>query len=130
MNVSAIGGSNPPFSNRLTFNSLPAKPTLTLSNPTAGTIAGAAPTPNINVVLPYLPMATMNQWSFDVERALWNGAGLDVQYIGSHTAHLDRNYYSNTPLPAAGALQARPPNQNSGVLPAPANDVNKNSPDS
>src|SRR5437667_7714240 len=126
MNVYTIGGSNPPFSNRLTFNSLPAKPTLTLSNPTAGTIAGAAPTPNINTVLPYLPMASMNQWSFDVERALWGGAGLDVQYLGAKTIHLDRNYYTNTPLPGAGAIQARRPNQKWGVIRAVSNDMVEN----
>src|SRR5262249_32373103 len=60
MNCYTIGGSNPPFSNRLTLNSLPAKPTLTLSNPTEGSVAGAAPNPNINTVLPYFPMANMN----------------------------------------------------------------------
>jgi hypothetical protein len=126
MNSYTIGGGNPPFSNRTTYNSAPTNPTLTLANPTAGALASAAPTPNINIVQQYLPMAVMNQWSFDVERALWNGAGLDVQYLGSHTAHLDRNYYSNTPLPGPGAVQARRPNQKWGVIRAVANDVDEN----
>jgi Carboxypeptidase regulatory-like domain/TonB dependent receptor len=126
MNSYTIGGSNPPFSNRTTYNSPPANPTVSLANPTAGALGSAPPTPNINVVLPYLPMAVMNQWSFDVERALWGGAGLDVQYLGSHTAHLDRNYYTNTPLPGPGAVQARRPNQKWGVIRAVANDVDEN----
>jgi hypothetical protein len=126
MNSYTIGGSNPPFSNRTTYNSPPTNPTVSLANPTAGALGTAAPTPNINVVLPYLPMAVMNQWSFDVERALWGGAGLDVQYLGSHTAHLDRNYYTNTPLPGPGAVQARRPNQKWGVIRAVANDVDEN----
>src|SRR5258708_14033945 len=121
-----MGGPNPPFSTRTTLNSLPAKPTLTLANPTAGVVANATPTPNINTVLPYLPMANMNQWSFDVERALWGGAGLDVQYLGAKTIHLDRNYYTNTPLPRARAIQARRPNQKRGVIRAVSNDMVEN----
>src|SRR5260370_7937412 len=68
----------------------------------------------------------MNQWSFDVERALWGGAGLDVQYLGSHTGHLDRNYYNNTPLPGPGPVQARRTNQRWGVIRTVANDVVEN----
>jgi hypothetical protein len=126
MNSYTIGGSNPPLSNRVTYNSAPANPTLSLANPTAGALASAAPTPNLNVVLPYFPLAMMNQWSFDVERGLWGGAGLDVQYLGSHTDHLDRNYYNNTPLPGPGPVQARRPNQRWGVIRAVANDVVEN----
>jgi hypothetical protein len=123
MNSYTIAGSNPPFSNRIVYNSPPAAPTLTLVNPTAGSIAGAAPTPNVSTVPPYFPLAMMNQWSFDVERALWGGAGLDIQYLGSHTTHLDRNYYNNTPLPGPGAIQLRRPNQRWGVIRTVANDM-------
>ncbi len=65
----------------------------------------------------------MNQWSFDVERSLWNGAGLDVQYLGSHTVHLDRSYYNNTPLPGPGPIQPRRPNQLWGVIRTVQNDM-------
>src|SRR5260370_11277913 len=68
----------------------------------------------------------MNQWSFDVERALWGGAGLDVQYLGSQPGQLDRNYYNNTPLPGPGPVQARRPNQRWGVIRGVANDVVEN----
>ncbi|HYZ85086.1 MAG TPA: hypothetical protein VE621_11815, partial [Bryobacteraceae bacterium] len=53
----------------------------------------------------------LNQWSFSVERALWRNAGLDIQYLGSKGTHLDRSYYSNTPQPGPGAIDARRPNQ-------------------
>jgi hypothetical protein len=69
----------------------PASPTLTLANPTAGAPIGVSPTPNIVTFGPYLPMAMANQWSLDVARPLWRGAGLDVQYLGSRTIHLDRS---------------------------------------
>src|SRR5207237_6462544 len=72
------------------------------------------------------PLANMNQWSFDVERALWNGAGLDVQYLGARTIHLDRNYFNNTPAPGPGAIQARRPNQRWGSIRMVANDVIEN----
>lgn len=54
----------------------------------------------------------MNQWSGSLERQLWNGAGLELQYLGSHSYHLDRSYYSNTPLPGPGSVTSRRPNQN------------------
>jgi hypothetical protein len=68
-------------------------------------------------------MALMNQWSLDVERSLWTGAGLDLQYLGSHTIHLDRSYYNNTPIPGAGSVQLRRPNQLWGVIRTVQNDV-------
>jgi len=52
----------------------------------------ASPTPDILSIGPYFPSGTMNQWSFDVERALWRDAGLDVQYLGNHTYHLDTSW--------------------------------------
>ena len=42
--------------------------------------------------------ARMNQWSAGLERQLWNGGGLELQYLGSHSYHLDRSFYNNTPL--------------------------------
>ena len=41
----------------------------------------------------------MNQWSFSLEHGLWKNAGVEVQYLGSHTVHLDRSYFNNTPVP-------------------------------
>jgi carboxypeptidase family protein len=122
MNTYTLGGGNPPFSSRTTYNSAPANPTLALSHPIAGS-TGVAPPANVNTFPQYFPMAMMGQWSLDVERALWGGAGLDVQYLGSHTDHLDRNYYSNTPFPGPGPVQARRPDQFFGVIRTVANDA-------
>lgn len=104
--------NNPPLSVTSIFNATttpnPA-PTFTLANPTAGTPVAAAPpsiiSPNAN-----LPTAYMNQWSFDIQQGLWKSAALDVQYIGSHALHLDRNFQANRPMPGAGNIQARRPN--------------------
>lgn len=122
LNTYTIGG-NPPFVNTAIYTSQPANPTVTLANPTAGSLVGASPTPNVVTLGPYLPMALMNQWSLDVGRGLWSGAGLDVQYLGSRTIHLDRSYHNNTPLPGPGAIQARRPNQRWGVIRTINNDV-------
>ena len=36
---------------------------------------------------------------------------LDLQYLGSHTEHLDRSFFNNTPTPGAGNVDARRPSQ-------------------
>ena len=49
----------------------------------------------------------MNQWSFGVQRQLSRSTGLDVQYLGSHSLHLDRSYFNNTPyFPGPGRHQS------------------------
>ena len=64
----------------------------------------------------------MNQWSFDVERALWRNAGLDIQYLGSQSVHLDRSYYINQPQPGPGPVNPRRPNQLFGQIRVIQND--------
>jgi hypothetical protein len=116
MNGYTIAGGNPPFTNRVTYNSTAAT-LLTLSNPTnTGSLVKSTAPPNINTVDFYLPAAAMAQWSFSVERTLWKDAGLDIQYLGSHTAHLERNYMNNTPLPGPGAVANRRPNPLWGTI--------------
>ena len=55
----------------------------------------------------------MNQWSFgDSAAAVAATAAWNVQYLGSHSYHLDRSYYNNTPyFPGPGAINPRRPNQ-------------------
>src|SRR3979411_672679 len=65
----------------------------------------------------------MNQWSFSVQRELWAGSGLEIQYLGSHSVHLDRNYYNNTPLPGPGAINPRRPNQTFAQIRTAHNDM-------
>ena len=109
--------TNPPFATIFTFNSSPTAPTLTLANPTPTTAQAGVPKPNAVTLQSDLPTAYMNQWSFSVEHALWRNAGVDLQYLGSHSLHLDRSYFNNTPLTGNGtvptlSLDARRPNQN------------------
>jgi hypothetical protein len=43
---------------------------------------------------------------------LWTGAGVDVEYLGSHSLYLDRSFYDNQPLTPGppGQLNSRRPN--------------------
>ncbi len=102
--------TNPPFSPVITYTSLPTTPTLSLVDPTPLGSAKTPPPPNVITDNPNLPSAYMNQWSFGIDRQLWRGGGLEVQYLGSHSLHLDRSYYNNTPLPGPGAVDPRRPN--------------------
>jgi Carboxypeptidase regulatory-like domain len=111
--------TNPPMSAAYTFNSSPSAQ-LSFANPSGG---GSATTHAANSVTavtlnPYMPPATMEQWSFDVERSLWSGAGLDIQYMGNHTYHLDISYYPNTPMAGSTTpfVATDRPNQNFGVI--------------
>ncbi len=63
------------------------------------------------------PTGRMNQWSASLERQLWGGGGLELQYLGSHSYHLDRSFYNNTPLARTGRGQLSPAQQ--GVRPHP-----------
>jgi hypothetical protein len=81
------------------------------------------PRPNAFHINPYLPNATMNQWSLSVERGLWKSAGLALEYLGSYSYHLDRSFFLNTPTPGPGDINARRPNQRFGVIRMIQNDT-------
>ncbi len=115
--------TNPPFSPVLTYTSLPTTPQLSLTNPIPSGIAGAAPAANVITDNWNLPTAYMNQWSFGIERQLWRNSGLELQYLGSHAVHLDRNYFNNTPLPGPGLINPRRPNQAFAQIRTVQNDV-------
>lgn len=127
MNSYTLATTNPPFSTIFTYNSVPGA-VLTLANPVPANTSPTAPKyRSAFAINPDLPTARMNQWSFDVERSLWKNAALDVQYLGSHSYHLDRSYYLNTPLtPGPGAINPRRPNQLFGTIRMIQNDVNSN----
>jgi hypothetical protein len=104
---------------------------LTFTNPTPG--AGKA-APVAGIPGTYVSTFTDNpnnktqrsyQWNVDAGYGLWNGAGLDVQYLGSHSIHLDRSFYDNQPLTPGppGQLNARRPNQLFGDIRKIQNDA-------
>ena len=116
-NTITILSLNPPFGTNFTYNTSRANPVMTFSNPNPVAALGtASPTPDILTIGPYFPSGTMNQWSFDVERSLWQDAAVDVQYLGNHTYHLDTSWQENAPLPGPGPIQARRPNQRFGNI--------------
>ena len=112
--------TNPPYTTILTCNYTigSGNPVPTLSNPVVTGVCPTAATAGTIVTNPWhQPTARMNQWSAGLERQLWNGGGFEVQYLGSHSYHLDRSYYNNTPLfPGPGAVNTRRPNPLFGVI--------------
>lgn len=114
---------NPPFGTSTTYTSLPTTPTLSLSNPTPTDALAAAPLPNWITDAWHLPTAYMNQWSFGIERELWRNSAFESNYLGSHSLHLDRSFYNNTPLPGPGAVNPRRPNQRFGQIRTIQNDL-------
>ncbi|MPZ18135.1 MAG: hypothetical protein GEV06_09520 [Luteitalea sp.] len=107
---------NPPFSNFFTFDSDPTNPTVTLANPTPSGAETDTPAADVITVGPDWPTAMMRQWSLDLQRALWSGAALDLQYLGSSSRNLDTSFYNNTPLPGPGSVQSRRPNPRWGNI--------------
>ncbi len=123
--------TNPPFSPIFSCTWSAGLQTLSLTNPynvpaacpaTGGNNLGALIVTN----LWNQPTQRMNQWSAGLERQLWNGGGVELQYLGSHSYHLDRSYYNNTPLPGPGAVNSRRPNKTFGPIRSIANDLISN----
>jgi hypothetical protein len=110
--------TNPPYTTILTCTWSAGLTPPTLSNPfgSAG-VCPTSPTAGTIVTDPWnQPSARMNQWSAGLERQLWRGGGLELQYLGSHSYHLDRSFYNNTPLPGPGSVNSRRPNPLFGTI--------------
>lgn len=104
--------TNPPYTTILTCTYTVGGPQIpTLSNPFVQGVCPTAPTAGLIVTDPWnQPTPRMNQWSSGLERQLGKSSGLELQYLGSHSYHLDRSYYNNTPLPGPGPVNSRRPN--------------------
>jgi hypothetical protein len=105
--------TNPPYTNVLLCTYTVGQTIPTLSNPFVPGICPSGPaTGGLIVTDPWnQPTPRMNQWSAGLERQLGNSSGLEVQYLGSHSYHLDRSFYNNTPLyPGPGSPNTRRPN--------------------
>ncbi len=116
--------NNPPFATILSCTWSVGLTPVSVANPFSS--AGVCPAgPSVGTIATapwYQPTARMNQWSAGLERQLWSGGGMEVQYLGSHSYHLDRSYYNNTPLPGPGSVNTRRPNPLFGVIRTIAND--------
>jgi hypothetical protein len=109
MNSFTFLTNNPPLAAVTTYTSDAANPTLSFANPTG--VAGPIGRPDMISPTRELPNARKTQWSFDVQRELWGGTAIDLQYLGSNTIHLDRSFFNNTPQPGPGAVDPRRPSQ-------------------
>jgi hypothetical protein len=116
--------NNPPFATILNCNWSVGLTPISLSSPfSSAGVCPAGPTVGTIATAPWSqPTARMNQWSAGLERQLWSGGGMELGYLGSHSYHLDRSYYNNTPLPGPGSVNTRRPNPNFGVIRTIAND--------
>jgi hypothetical protein len=110
MNSFTFLTNNPPLAPVTTYTSDPANPTLSFSNPSGP--VGPVGRPDMISPTRDFPNARKDQWSFDVQRELWRGTALDLQYLGSNTSHLDRSFFNNTPAPGPGNVDPRRPSQN------------------
>jgi hypothetical protein len=126
LNPVTVLSLNPPFAKNFTFNTSRANPVITFSNPNPTSALGTAAKPDIFTIGPDFPSAMMEQWSLDIERALWSDASIDLQYQGNHTSHLDTTWQKNAPLPGPGAIQSRRPYQNFGNIQQIKNAENSN----
>jgi hypothetical protein len=133
LNTYTLTTQNFPLSAFVNYYSAPgAANLLSLANPTPGSasaspIAGVPGTYVSAVTMgPYLPTQTLYQWNLSFGQGLWQGAGAELQYLGSHGLHLDRNFFDNTPTPAPGDINTRRPNQLFGKIRRIQNDEDSN----
>jgi hypothetical protein len=125
LNTYTLLTSNYPFAAAVNYSTTAANP-MTFTNPTpgAGTVAPVAGTPG-TYVSAYTPEPNMKtqrsyQWNADVGQELWQGSAFELQYLGSHTLHLDRSYYANEPINPVNttikSLNSQRPNQLFGSI--------------
>ncbi|MEO6922194.1 MAG: TonB-dependent receptor, partial [Bryocella sp.] len=115
MNSYTLSSTNYPYSAVVTpSNSFNKSVDFTLDQPnipSATPWPGSAKAPYANFTVDSnLPTSRMYQWNGDVGQELWRNAGFELQYLGSHTIHLDESFYPNQPGPSTQFLQANRPN--------------------
>jgi Carboxypeptidase regulatory-like domain len=133
LNSYTLATGNYPFAATVNYTTSHAN-LLSFTNPTPG--AGSK-SPVAGVPGTYVSAFTDNpnnktqrsyQWNFDLGYGLWNGAGVDAEYLGSHSIHLDRSFYDNQPLTPGNPqiLNSRRPNQLFGDIRKIENDAYSN----
>jgi Carboxypeptidase regulatory-like domain len=126
LNPITILSLNPPFAENFTYTTTSSNPVITFANANPEAALGTSAKPDIYTIGPRFPSAMMEQYSLDVERVLWPDAGIDIQFIGNHTDHLDTTWQQNAPLPGPGQIQVRRPNQNFGNIQKISNEEHSN----
>jgi hypothetical protein len=129
LNTYTLTTQNYPLSASVAYNGQ-STALLTFTNPTPGAAAGSPvagiPGTYVSAVTmgPHLPTQELYQWNLSWGQELWNGAGAELQYLGSHAIHLDRDFYNNSPQPGGpvGDINDRRPNQLFGRIRTIQND--------
>jgi outer membrane receptor protein involved in Fe transport len=103
LNTYTLLTSNYPFAAAVNYNTLAANPlTFTNTTPGAGSAPPVAGQPGTYVAAytpePNLKTQRSYQWNLDFGQELWRGAAAELQYVGSHSLHLDRSFYDNEPI--------------------------------
>ncbi len=123
LNTYTLTTQNYPLSASVNYFTTPAN-LLSLSNPAPGAGSGSPvagiPGTYVSAVTmgPSLPTQTLYQWNLSWGQEVWKGAGFEMQYLGSHAIHLDRDFYDNQPLqPSTNKnINANRPNQLFGTI--------------
>jgi hypothetical protein len=123
LNTYTLTTQNFPLSASVNYFTTPTN-LLSLSNPAPGSGSGSPqagiPGTYVSAVTmgPSLPTQTLYQWNLSWGQDLWNGAGAELQYLGSHAIHLDRDFYDNQPLqPSTNPdINSNRPNQLFGTI--------------
>jgi len=91
-------------------------PSLSFATPTpgTGTASAQAGIPGTYQSAVYYDQANKTQrsyqWNLSVGEELWKGAAAELQYLGSHSLHLDRSFYDNVPVtPTATSIVSYSP---------------------
>lgn len=123
LNAFTLASGNYPLANSTTYSADSYFSTNTFSNPSGGRSAPVACVPgtlgcytSIFNDSARLPTPRMYQWNVDTGVELWRDAAFELQYLGSRSIDLDYSLYPNQPLPGAGNVNARRPNQNFGQI--------------
>ena len=125
MNTFTFLTNNPPLAAEFTFSSVPGAPTLTFDSPFG--VVGPGGPPNVTSPNRHLPNARKDQWSFDVQRELWDGQRRGSCSMSARTPATSIGAFSATrPRPGPGAIDARRPNQNFRVIRLIQNDLYTN----
>jgi hypothetical protein len=125
LNTYTLLTSNYPFGASVSYSTTAANPmTFTNTTPGAGSASPVAGTPG-TYVSAYTPEPNLKtqrnyQWNADLGQQLWNGAAFELQYLGSHSLHLDRSFYDNEPINPVNttikSLNSQRPNQLFGSI--------------
>jgi len=101
LNTYTLTTQNYPLSASVAYNGQ-ATSLLTFASPTPGAGAGSPvagiPGTYVSAVTmgPHLPVQELYQWNLSWGQELWKGSGAELQYLGSHAIHLDRDFYNNS----------------------------------